>query len=93
MTSSHSPEVSDSISTTDTSSTDAPLTELSPSAKLVYKVLECEGPMTQEALVVESRLCSRTVRYGLRKLEAAELIDSRVSLDDARQSVYRICDK
>ncbi|MFP9193659.1 MarR family transcriptional regulator [Natrialbaceae archaeon A-CW1-1] len=66
------------------------LEELPPSAKLVYKVLEYEGPMTQSEIATESRLCSRTVRYAVTKLEAADCIDSRASLRDARRSIYRV---
>ncbi|WP_254768533.1 MarR family transcriptional regulator [Salinilacihabitans rarus] len=66
--------------------------DLPPSAKLVYKVLEYEGAMTQEGIAEESRLCPRTVRYALGKLEDRELVSSRVSLEDARQSVYRLAD-
>lgn len=66
------------------------LSELPPSSKLVYKVLEYEGSMTQEEIATESRLCSRTVRYALGKLESEDLVTSRVSLADARQSKYRI---
>ena len=68
------------------------LLELPPSAKLVYKVLEYEGAMTQEAIAAESRLCPRTVRYALGKLTDCELVSSRVHLQDARQSVYRLAD-
>ncbi|ELY49413.1 ATP-binding protein [Natronorubrum sulfidifaciens] len=68
------------------------LTELPPSSKLVYKVLEYEGSMTQEEIATESRLCPRTVRYGLGKLENEDLVTSRISLEDARQSKYRIAD-
>jgi len=68
------------------------ITELSPSAKLVYKVLEYEGSLTQEEIAAESRLCSRTVRYALGKLEDQDLIASRVCLEDARQSKYWITD-
>ncbi|UHQ95350.1 winged helix-turn-helix transcriptional regulator [Haloterrigena alkaliphila] len=67
-----------------------PLSELPPSSKLVYKVLEYEGSMTQEEIADESRLCARTVRYALGKLETAGLITSRVYLEDARQSKYRL---
>ncbi|SEH18041.1 hypothetical protein SAMN04487967_3566 [Natronorubrum sediminis] len=67
-----------------------PLSELPPSSKLVYKVLEYEGSMTQEEIATESRLCPRTVRYALGKLESEALVASRVSLADARQSKYRI---
>ncbi|MFC6767444.1 MarR family transcriptional regulator [Natrinema soli] len=66
------------------------ISEFPPSAKLVYKVLEYEGPLTQERIVAESRLCARTVRYALGKLEDGNLVTSRVCLEDARQSKYRI---
>ncbi|ELY82733.1 hypothetical protein C486_04253, partial [Natrinema gari JCM 14663] len=59
-------------------------------AKLVYKVLEYEAPLTQEGIAAESRLCSRTVRYALGKLEEQDLITSRACLEDARQSKYRL---
>ncbi|WP_226042315.1 helix-turn-helix domain-containing protein [Natrinema sp. DC36] len=66
------------------------ISEFPPSAKLVYKVLEYEGPLTQERIAAESRLCPRTVRYALGKLEDGGLVTSRVCLEDARQSKYRI---
>ncbi len=72
--------------------TDASVDDLSPSAKLVYKVLEYEGPMTQEEIATESRLCPRTVRYALGKLEHHGTVTSRVNLEDARQSIYRLVD-
>ncbi|MCU4924917.1 MarR family winged helix-turn-helix transcriptional regulator [Halobacteria archaeon AArc-dxtr1] len=64
--------------------------DLSPSPKLVYKVLEQEGEMTQAELVAASRLCPRTVRYALGKLADVDLVTSRVHMGDARQSVYRL---
>lgn len=75
-----------------TDRTAAEITDLSPSAKLVYKVLEYEGELTQAEIAAESRLCPRTVRYALKKLERNGIVDSRVHLADARQSVYRIAD-
>lgn len=66
------------------------LADLPPSAKLVYKVLEYEAPLTQEGIAAESRLCPRTVRYALGKLEDRGLVTSRACLEDARQSKYRI---
>ncbi|OAQ54457.1 hypothetical protein HTG_02595 [Natrinema mahii] len=75
--------------THDDPGTDVSLDDLPPSAKLVYKVLEYEEPLTQEGIAAESRLCSRTVRYALGKLEDRELVASRVCLEDARQSTYR----
>ena len=64
----------------------------SPSAKLVYTVLEHEGELTQGEIARESRLCSRTVRYAVGVLEEHGLVSSRVSLEDARRSIYRIAE-
>ncbi|SDD39383.1 helix-turn-helix domain-containing protein [Natrinema hispanicum] len=66
--------------------------DLPPSAKLIYKVLEYEAPLTQEELAAESRLCPRTVRYALGRLEEQGVVTSRACLADARQSKYRIDD-
>ncbi|GAB3036266.1 MarR family transcriptional regulator [Natronobiforma cellulositropha] len=79
------------MSATDTNTDLNPdVSDLSPSAKLVYKVLEYEGNLTQEEIASESRLCPRTVRYALGKLEDQGLVTSRVHLRDARQSVYKL---
>lgn len=76
---------------TTANSTGAPTVgDLPPSAKLVYKVLEYEGSLTQDQVATESRLCSRTVRYALVTLENDGFVTSRVHLKDARQSVYRL---
>jgi DNA-binding MarR family transcriptional regulator len=64
--------------------------DLPPSAKLVYKTLEYEGPMTQSQLAEESLLPQRTVRHALRKLEDAEIVDESVYLMDARKSTYAV---
>lgn len=71
---------------------DGSVSELPPSAKLVYKVLEYEAPLTQERIAAESRLCPRTVRYALAKLEDHGVVTSRTCLEDARQSKYRIAE-
>jgi DNA-binding MarR family transcriptional regulator len=67
-----------------------PLSGLPPSSKLVYKVLEYEGAMTQEEIAAESRLCPRTVRYAIGILEEETIVSSRRSLADARQSMYSL---
>jgi DNA-binding MarR family transcriptional regulator len=64
------------------------LRELPPSAKLVAKVLEGDGPLAQGELAEESLLPDRTVRYALNRLEKSGLIDSRYSFRDARKQVY-----
>ena len=64
------------------------LDDLPPSAKLVYKVLEYDGPLTQKGIVEESMLSARTVRYALERLEGCGLVDKSVYFADARQSLY-----
>ena len=69
---------------------DERLRELPPSAKLVYKVLEYDGSLTQGQLADETLLPPRTVRYATSRLEEAELVDSRFSFTDARKRLYTI---
>lgn len=66
------------------------LLDLPPSAKLVFRVLEYEGPLTQKQIVEESLLSSRTVRYALIRLKKVETIDEDIHFADARQSIYKI---
>ncbi len=65
---------------------------LPPSAKLVYKTLQYEGPMTQAELADASLLPQRTVRHALKKLENANAVEESVYLMDARKSNYRLTD-
>jgi DNA-binding MarR family transcriptional regulator len=69
---------------------DSVVSSLPPSAKLVYKTLEYEGPLTQSELAEESLLPQRTVRHALGKLEDADVVEESVYLMDARKSNYRI---
>lgn len=64
--------------------------DLPPSAKLVYKVLEYDGPMTQKQLVDETMLAPRTVRYALERLDNADAVSETVYIEDARQTLYRL---
>ncbi len=66
------------------------LVDLPPSAKLVYKVLEYNGPLTQKGIVEESMLSARTVRYALERLEGINAVDEDVYFADARQNLYEI---
>jgi len=68
------------------------LTDLPPSAKLVYKVLEYHGAMTQKSIVEESMLSARTVRYALERLEDIEIVSEDVYFADARQNLYELTD-
>jgi transcriptional regulator, ArsR family len=64
--------------------------DLPPSAKLVFKVLEYDGPLTQKQIVRESMLSARTVRYALERLENVDAVDEDVYFADARQSLYEV---
>ncbi|WP_254543225.1 ArsR family transcriptional regulator [Halomarina pelagica] len=68
------------------------ITDLPPSAKLVYKVLEYNGPLTQKGIVEESMLSARTVRYALERLESIDVVDEDVYFADARQNLYEIAE-
>ena len=63
---------------------------LSPSVKLVFKVLEYRGLMTQKELVAESYLPPRTVRYALCRLKKEGILEERLYYKDARQSLYGV---
>lgn len=64
--------------------------DLPPSAKLVYKVLEYDGPLTQKQLVDETMLAPRTVRYAIERLEETETITETIYIEDARQTLYKL---
>jgi DNA-binding MarR family transcriptional regulator len=64
--------------------------ELPPSAKLVAKVLEYNGRLTQGQLASETLLPPRTVRYALTRLEEVGVVDSRIAFSDARKRVYTL---
>ena len=66
------------------------LSDLPPSAKLVYKVLEYDGPLTQKGIVEESMLSARTVRYALERLEGVGVVEEDIYFADARQNLYEI---
>ncbi|MEF8780831.1 MAG: winged helix-turn-helix domain-containing protein [Haloferacaceae archaeon] len=66
------------------------LEDLPPSAKLVFKVLEYNGSLTQKGIVEESMLSARTVRYALERLEEIGVVDEDVYFADARQNLYQL---
>lgn len=69
------------------------LADSPPSAKLVAKILAHEGELTQSQLAEETMLSKRTVRYALSELEDADVVTSKVSFVDARQSLYSTVQK
>ncbi|MFP4631833.1 MAG: MarR family transcriptional regulator [Halobacteriota archaeon] len=66
--------------------------DLPPSAKLVYKVLEYNGQMTQKEVSEETRLSVRTVRYALNRLGERDLIKQVPCLTDGRRTLYDVED-
>lgn len=69
---------------------DEQLEDLPPSAKLVFKVLEYDGPLTQKRIVEETMLSARTVRYALERLQDIEKVEEDIYFADARQSLYSL---
>lgn len=63
---------------------------LSPSAKLVVKVLEHDSSLTQKEIIQRSRLSGRTVRNALEQLERAGTVEKGVCIEDARQNRYEL---
>lgn len=61
-----------------------------PSAKFVVKLLEYEGPLTQQEIIRESDLAERTVRNAVQYLLTEGIIQKEPSLRDARQDVYSL---
>lgn len=71
-------------------STEETVQSLPPSAKLVYKVLEYNGGLTQKGIVEKSRLSQRTVRDALDRLQAVDAVEKSIYVPDARQNMYRL---
>ncbi|PWB56169.1 MAG: hypothetical protein C3F06_01365 [Candidatus Methanoperedenaceae archaeon] len=61
---------------------------LPPSAKLVFKVLESSGFLTQKDIARQTYLPARTVRYALNRLKEENVLQERFYFQDARQSLY-----
>lgn len=62
----------------------------SPSAKLVYRVLnESKSPLTTQILSERTLLAPRTTRYALRRLRETDLVYRTVCSDDPRQYRYQ----
>jgi NAD+ kinase len=61
-----------------------------PSARFVLKLLEYEGPLTQQEMIRESGLSPRTIRNALTFLLAEGFVTKEPSLRDARQDVYTL---
>ncbi len=67
-----------------------PIEDVPPSAKLVYKVLEYNGGLTQKQIVERSMLSQRTVRDALVRLRELGIVTEEIYIPDARQSLYEL---
>ena len=61
-----------------------------PSSKLLLKILEYEGSMSQKELTIKTLLTDRTVRLALKHLLEKRYIKTKVSITYARQKIYEI---
>ncbi len=66
------------------------LAKMPPSAKLVLKVLEYEGPLTQHDIARKTLLPPRTIRYALSMLLERGIVGKIPNIRDARQDLYYI---
>jgi len=66
------------------------LLNMPPSSKLLLKMLEYEGSMTQRDLVTKTLLPDRTVRLALRHLLDKGYVKKKISIRDSRQKIYEI---
>jgi DNA-binding MarR family transcriptional regulator len=64
------------------------LVNLSPSAKLVFRVLQHNHPLTSQEIADRTLLPQRTARYALNKLDDADLIEERVDPQEPRTQLY-----
>lgn len=67
-----------------------PIAELPPSAKLVAKVLEYNGTLSQRELAEQTMLPARTVRYAISRLEEVDAVETQFSFTDARKRLYTL---
>lgn len=68
------------------------LLPLPPSAKLILRMLEYEGPMNYEKLLERTALPERTLRYGLNRLVESGLVKKYNDPSDARRKLYALAD-
>lgn len=66
------------------------LLKMPPSAKLILKILEYEGPMSRRDLTKKTMLPDRTTRLALSILVERGLVKRKPLLRDARQKIYYV---
>ena len=66
------------------------LHNMPPSSKLLLKILEYEGSMTQKEIASKTMLPDRTVRLAMSHLLEKGYVKRKVSIRDSRQKIYEI---
>ena len=66
------------------------LLNMPPSSKLLLKILEYEGSMTQKELTSKTMLPDRTVRLAMSHLLEKGYVKRKISIRDSRQKIYEI---
>ena len=66
------------------------LFNMPPSSKVLLKILEYEGSMTQKELVSKTLLPDRTVRLAMSHLLEKGYVKRKISIRDSRQKIYEI---
>jgi len=67
--------------------------DLPPSAVIVYRIVEEHEPVThKEILDAEPFAADRTLRYGLKRLRDADLVERERVMQDVRQWRYTTTD-
>ena len=66
------------------------LFNMPPGSKLLLKILEYEGSMTQKELVSKTLLPDRTVRLAMSHLLEKGYVKRKISIRDSRQKIYEI---
>jgi DNA-binding MarR family transcriptional regulator len=64
-------------------------TQLSPSTKLVLKILQLNGWMTQKEIIGETTLPPRTVKYAIKKLKEQKIVREKPDFKDMRSKYYK----
>jgi len=61
-----------------------------PASKLVYVILDHEGPLTQEDIADRSMPSPRKVRDAIGRLRSIDVVAEGVYIPDARKRLYRL---
>lgn len=66
------------------------ITEMPPATRLVAFSLGVNGEQTQREIIATTGLAQRTVRNALDRMDDRDIIEERINMHDARQTVYAL---